>query len=82
MIWMGTLAITAILIYIGHAVLTGWLDVKNAPREPMEWCHKHGHFRKGHCLPIAGTLVCPICYRDAIKGAEKLNGKTTVRSAK
>ena len=71
------LIITIILIlgvtyFFGAAIVGGYLDVKSAPREPMEWCPTHGHFRRGHCLPMADTLVCPRCYLDSIKKADKV----------
>lgn len=58
--------------FIASAVVGGYVQVKTAPREEMMWCHKHGHYRKGHCLPIGGTLVCPTCYLGALKEADNV----------
>lgn len=59
-----------VCIYIGSAVLVGYVSVRSRPREEMMWCDKgHGHFRKGFCLPMAGTLVCPQCYLKSLEEA-------------
>ena len=60
-----------LIVYFGSALVEGWIETRAAPREPMFWCHKHGHFRAGHCVPMFNVLVCPTCYHDAIKNAEK-----------
>lgn len=62
-----------------HAIAGGWVDgkerIRTSPREPMEWCHKHGFFRLKHVLtlPIGGTTVtiCPKCYLQSIQQAQK-----------
>lgn len=59
-------------IWVGIGVMETIAEVKNRPREPMFWCHKHGHFRRKHVLPIPGmTDVCPMCYREAWDKAEQ-----------
>lgn len=76
--WLVVASIVVILVgsaFLGSAVLEGYLQVKNAPREPMFFCAKgHGHFRKGYALPIAGVLVCPMCYLNALRnGSDKVS---------
>ena len=62
-----TVAVVALFVI---AYIDAWSDVKNRPREPMEWCHIHGPFRRGHSLPFFGTTICPRCYKDALQKAE------------
>lgn len=70
-IWFLLLAGLTVGVFYGSAWLLAYVDYKSRPREPMEWCHKHGHFRKGHCLPLAGTLYCPQCYLEAMQQAKR-----------
>lgn len=57
------------VIWVGAAVVQGYADFKSKPREPMEWCHKHGAFRKKHALLFHETTVCPRCYHEAWNNA-------------
>lgn len=65
-----SIVVLSVLLYISSAVMFGIADVRARPREEMMWCDKgHGHFRKGYCLPMAGTLVCPQCYLKSLEEA-------------
>ena len=57
-------------LYILSAIPAAYMDFKGRPREPMEWCHKHGFFRRKHALAFMSTTVCPRCYMEAWKQAE------------
>lgn len=63
------LAVFAIWLITG--VVEGVLDAQKRPTEPMEWCYKHGFFRKKHVLEFMGCTVCPRCYYQAFKDVEK-----------
>lgn len=68
------IAVLALIIYFGTAIPEAYIDTRNAPRETMYWCHRHGHFRAGHCIPMvpgSNVLVCPTCYLESIKNAGK-----------
>jgi hypothetical protein len=62
----------AVVIMCLFAFAGAWAEVKSRPRESMEWCHKHGHFRKGHALRLPGTeaVICPRCYMGAIQSVD------------
>lgn len=66
---IGILAIYA--IYILSAIPQAYAEFKQRPREPMEWCHKHGFYRRKHTLPFMGTTICPKCYLEAWNNAPK-----------
>lgn len=72
--WLPAIILFVALVWaLAVPIFEAWLDYKGRPREPMEWCHKHGFFRKTHCIPITPTVnVCPTCYLDAIGGAGKV----------
>lgn len=54
--------------WIISAIVHGIVDVRAMPREPMAWCPKHGHFRKGYSLKLlSGAEICPQCYLEAIQ---------------
>ncbi len=57
-------------VYILSAIPQAYAEFKTRPREPMQWCHQHGYFRKKHVLPFMGTTVCPRCYMEAWNKAE------------
>jgi len=73
-IWWFALFITYVFAGSVTAILEAVLDFKQAPREPMEWCHKHGYFRKIHTLELfpdlggtaANSHVCPTCYKEMV----------------
>jgi len=65
-----SILIAILLVWIGSGALEGYMDAKQRPAEPMEWCHKHGFFRKKHVLDFMETTVCPRCYYEAFKKAE------------
>ena len=75
-IWL-MLGSTFIFI-IGIACIAGsaYLEVKNAPKEIMEYCSKHGPLRKQHLLTFFDINYgyCWLCWHDAMKAAER-NGK-------
>jgi hypothetical protein len=66
--------ILAFGIAAGSAILEAWLEVRKRPKEEMFFCHKHGQFRKKHCLPLfpelggkaQNSFICPSCYRDIV----------------
>ena len=71
------IGVIAILSFLGLVILTfveAILDTKKKPRVEMFWCHKHGYFKKEHCLPlfpemmgtVDGSFVCPTCYKNAV----------------
>lgn len=63
--------ITCFLVWIGTGVVEGFMDAKKRPAEPMEWCYKHGFFRKEHVLQFMDVTVCPRCYHEAFEKAER-----------
>jgi hypothetical protein len=72
----GLIVVAALFIYLVIVpLLEGMIEYMSRPREPMEWCHKHGFFRKAQCIPITPTvMICPTCYLESISGkkAERL----------
>ena len=69
LIWIPlVLFLLIVLVFLTSPVIGAYVSVKSRPREEMMWCDKgHGHFRKGYCLPMAGTLVCPQCYLKSLE---------------
>jgi hypothetical protein len=81
------IAITVVFSVCAYAVyvaVTSWLDVRNAPREPMHLCPKHGPVRQKDMLnlldnPILGALqatgnkaeVCPLCWNERMQLVRK-----------
>jgi hypothetical protein len=65
--------LAAYAVYILSAIPQAWLEFKERPREKMEWCHKHGFYRRKHVLPFMGTTVCPRCYLEAWNTAPERN---------
>jgi len=72
--WWASLGVVYVVFLAATSILGAYVDFKNAPREPMEWCHKHGHFRKVHTLQLfpelggtaANSNVCPTCYYEVV----------------
>ena len=55
-------------------LLQAYADFKARPREPMDWCPKHGMFRQQHSLPVPGVptvKMCPTCFLNSISKAGK-----------
>lgn len=63
--------LVAYAVYLLSAIPAAYFEFKERPREPMDWCHRHGFFRKKHALPFFTTTVCPQCYLETWKKAEK-----------
>lgn len=61
-----------VLVFVVAPAFEGYLDFKNKPREPMEWCPRgHGHFRKKDCIEWSpGQLICPQCWIETMQGVE------------
>lgn len=70
--WLTLVVITLafLIVWLGSGAVEGYMDAKRRPAEAMEWCHKHGAFRKKHVLEFAETTVCPRCYYEAFKKVE------------
>lgn len=66
-----TIIVAAFVVWLGTGAVEGYWDAQKRPAEPMEWCHKHGFFRKKHVLEFMDTTVCPRCYQEAWKKVEK-----------
>lgn len=66
-----SLILAAIVLAAFTGMIEAYLDVRARPKEEMEWCHKHGYFRKKHCLVFMGVTVCPMCYKDSWDKAEE-----------
>lgn len=67
---LGVVLLAMFGAYILSAVPQAYAEFKERPREPMEWCYKHGYFRKKHTLPFMGTTICPRCYMEAWNNAD------------
>lgn len=63
--------LAAYAVYLLSAIPQAYIDFKARPREPMEWCHKHGFFRRKHALPFMNTTICPRCYMEAWNNASE-----------
>lgn len=73
LVWL-KIAVTALsvwAVYVLTAIPQAYLDFKARPREPMEWCGKHGFFRRKHALPFMNTTICPRCYMEAWNNADQ-----------
>lgn len=67
-----TLALGA-LVFVLIAMLEGYLNFKNKPREKeMEWCPKgHGFFRKQDVIEWSpGFKICPMCWFESMSKVE------------
>ena len=70
-LWVAAIvALVGYAIYILSAIPQAFVDFKARPREPMEWCHKHGFFRRKHALAFMSTTICPRCYMEAWNNAD------------
>lgn len=64
--WFLLLAILIWIVWVGSGAMEGYMEFKSRPREAMEWCHRHGYFRKEHVMQVDGmTTICPVCWREA-----------------
>lgn len=62
---------TVVGVFFLLCALEGYIDFKNKPREPMEWCTKHGHFRKQDCIEWSpGQKICPMCWQETMGKVE------------
>lgn len=63
-----------IIIDCVQIMFDAYMEFKETPTEPMEWCNKHGAFRRSNTLPLfpelggtaANANVCPSCYYEAV----------------
>lgn len=77
------LVVLAVLVMVclcifGLTVAGAWLEAyaefKSRPREPMDWCSKHGFFRQKYALPVPGVptvKMCPTCFWDSLQNSVK-----------
>jgi len=70
----GVIVFTVLFALVGVLVavlayLDAWTETKSRPRVAMEWCTKHGAYKKEHAIPLPGTVsgMCPRCYQEALK---------------
>jgi hypothetical protein len=68
-----------IVLYLCWMIVGTYLIVRAQPREPMEWCPKHGPIRKEHMITFAGTPYCSICFHERMKTAENIIGRPNGR---
>jgi hypothetical protein len=61
-------------IYFGGLIFSGWNEARNAPREDMLMCSKHGIMRRKDFITLTGDdagLYCPICFHEKLGAAER-----------
>lgn len=66
-------AITWVFVVVS-AYLEAYAEFKSRPREPMDWCPKHGYFRQKYSLPIPGVptvRMCPSCFYHSLSESVK-----------
>lgn len=68
-------AVVLWVLYSLSGPIVAYVEFRSRPREEMAWCPKHKHFRKQYIIKMGIAEVCPICYLEAIQGAD---GKVTL----
>lgn len=78
MIWwiVSIIVLCGIAFAVVSAILDAYMEVNQAPTEPMLWCHKHGFYREKYALDLfpgahekaLNKKACPFCYKAAVWG--------------
>lgn len=61
-------------LYIGSIHLKAWMETKSAPRDEMFLCPKGHMIRKQDAITFMDQPVCPLCFHENLKTAEKSRG--------
>lgn len=76
LIWGSAVALAVLVLYGIYLYLDASTDVKNAPRDDMYVCDRHGPFPRKYVMKLDAGLqdpvdYCPFCFEDKMKEARR-----------